>query len=311
VSLIISITVVATVSAQEKYSIPAWVKGVAGFWAENKISDDEFGEGLSFLIDQNIIKVPQIESLKQKVNQLEVEIVQLENQLGDSTSPEQYVAPITVTTDRPSYNDGDIIMISGQVSDILSGYKISIQIFEPDVGSIVYVNQFGVGADKKYNHQLTAGGPGWFSAGEYKVVVTYGTLNRVAETTFYFSDTSNTSPKDCGPNQVFQLGQCIDIDEGQKSFTIKTDQPSYDDGEIIRILGSVGSINESSPNMPITILITGPTGDIVGILQAIPDSTGNFSHEIIAGGSMTDAGYYTITAQYGTQKATTTFSFTT
>ncbi len=103
-------------------------------------------------------------------------------------------SPILVTTDKPSYNDGDTIMVSGTVSDLLSGYQISIQIFEPEFGNIVYINQFGVGSDKKYNHQLTAGGPGWFSAGAYKVVVTYGTEKRVAETTFDFSG-SSTTPK--------------------------------------------------------------------------------------------------------------------
>jgi len=103
-------------------------------------------------------------------------------------------SPILVSTDMPSYNDGDTIMVSGTVSDLLSGYQISIQIFEPEFGNIVYINQFGVGSDKTYSHQLTAGGPGWFSAGEYKVVVTYGTENRVAETTFDFSG-SSTTPK--------------------------------------------------------------------------------------------------------------------
>ncbi len=104
-------------------------------------------------------------------------------------------SPILVSTDMPSYDDGDTIMVSGTVADLLSGYQISIQIFEPEFGNIVYINQFGVGADKKYNHQLTAGGPGWFSAGEYRVVVTYGTENRVAETTFDFSGSSTSKGK--------------------------------------------------------------------------------------------------------------------
>jgi len=93
VSLIISITLASSVDAQGKYSIPAWVKGVAGFWAEDKITDDEFGEGLSFLIEEDIIKVPKIESLKQqviqlesKVNQLEQENTQLQNQQKSSSS---------------------------------------------------------------------------------------------------------------------------------------------------------------------------------------------------------------------------------
>jgi len=89
VSLIISITVASTVSAQGKYSIPAWVKGVAGFWAEDKITDDEFGEGLSFLIEQNIIKIPQLESLKLQVAELEDEntrLKSLQTKISD-TSP--------------------------------------------------------------------------------------------------------------------------------------------------------------------------------------------------------------------------------
>lgn len=45
------------VYAQETTEIPAWVKGVAGFWAEDKISDSEFAEGITFLIEQQIIVI--------------------------------------------------------------------------------------------------------------------------------------------------------------------------------------------------------------------------------------------------------------
>jgi hypothetical protein len=72
--------VFATIYAQEKYQIPAWVKGVAGFWAEDKITDDEFGEGLSFLISQNIIKVPEMEQLKEEIRLLQEENAQLRSQ---------------------------------------------------------------------------------------------------------------------------------------------------------------------------------------------------------------------------------------
>jgi len=67
----------ATIYAQSQYDIPAWVKGVAGFWAEDKITDAEFGEGLSFLIDSGIIKVPKIQELENKIALLEEENKQL------------------------------------------------------------------------------------------------------------------------------------------------------------------------------------------------------------------------------------------
>ena len=38
--------------------VPEWFKGVAGFWAEEKITTAEFLDGIEFLIDQEIIQVP-------------------------------------------------------------------------------------------------------------------------------------------------------------------------------------------------------------------------------------------------------------
>ena len=39
-------------------TVPDWFRGVAGFWAEEKISTAEFLEGLEFLIDHEVIVVP-------------------------------------------------------------------------------------------------------------------------------------------------------------------------------------------------------------------------------------------------------------
>lgn len=87
VSLIISITVVSTVSAQGEYSIPVWVKGVANFWVEDNISDYEFGEAITFLIEQGILRVEMPNmvdkpELKNKVTQLESKNAILENHVS-------------------------------------------------------------------------------------------------------------------------------------------------------------------------------------------------------------------------------------
>jgi hypothetical protein len=47
--------VLGVISSSQK--IPGWVKGIAGWWAEGKISDDEFVSAVKFLIHQGIIKV--------------------------------------------------------------------------------------------------------------------------------------------------------------------------------------------------------------------------------------------------------------
>ena len=74
----VSITTFLSISAQQNYDIPAWVKGVAGYWTEDKITDNDFGEAISFLIEQGIIKVDMSqqansEELDRKTSQLESE----------------------------------------------------------------------------------------------------------------------------------------------------------------------------------------------------------------------------------------------
>ena len=61
------------VSAQSQYDIPSWIKNVAGFWANDEITDNEFGEGLTFLIDNEIISVPKITELEKEIAQMEAE----------------------------------------------------------------------------------------------------------------------------------------------------------------------------------------------------------------------------------------------
>jgi len=117
------------------------------------------------------------------------------------------------------------------------------------------------------------------------------------------------SPEDCDPNQVFQLGICQDIDEpGTAPFILETDQPSYDDGDIIRISGIITNLNEDFVQ-PVTIVIVDPGGNIVKVNQAYPDFSGAFSFSLEAGGAMKTTGYYVIKAQYGAQKSSITFYF--
>ena len=41
----------------EERTIPYWIKNNAGWWANNKISDDDFTSGIKYMIENNIIKV--------------------------------------------------------------------------------------------------------------------------------------------------------------------------------------------------------------------------------------------------------------
>ncbi|WP_218841249.1 hypothetical protein [Nitrosopumilus cobalaminigenes] len=82
--IVISSISITSISAQSQSEIPAWVKGVADYWVKGNISDSDFGESISFLIEQNIIKVdmPNQDNsiLQKKVNNLETRILDLESE---------------------------------------------------------------------------------------------------------------------------------------------------------------------------------------------------------------------------------------
>ena len=143
------ITFVSSVDAQGKYSIPAWVKGIAGFWAEDKISDQEFGEGLSFLIDQGIIDTPKITELENKVAQLEAENAKLRSQQGSTSPP--------ITTPPPSY--GYEIIVSIPAGSAVPGCEEYDACYIP---SIVFVNPGETVTwynDDNAAHTVTSGTP--------------------------------------------------------------------------------------------------------------------------------------------------------
>jgi len=99
---------------------------------------------------------------------------------------------VVVTTDKSSYSDGDTIMVSGEVKEILSGFAVTIQVIAPN-GNLVRVEQLEVGSDKMFSFQITAGGKLWKSEGTYTIKVLYGTAARTAETTFEFGGTTDTT----------------------------------------------------------------------------------------------------------------------
>jgi len=112
----------------------------------------------------------------------------------------QMLEAIVVTTDKESYGDGDIIQVTGEVRELLSGYQISLQVFEPKFGNRVAIEQFSVGPDKKFSIEITAGGVYWSSDGTYTIKVLYGTESRTAETTFEFGGPGGgTTPGPSGP----------------------------------------------------------------------------------------------------------------
>jgi len=92
--------------------------------------------------------------------------------------------------------------------------------------------------------------------------------------------------------------------------TVSTDYPGYaENGEII-ISGKVKESSLSEYPTPVTLMVVSPDDNIVTIKQLTLDSNNEFTTTIVAGGPLWKAGGdYTVKANYGAQKADTTFNY--
>ena len=109
----------------------------------------------------------------------------------------QVQSAISVATDKLSYSDGDIILVTGDVREKYSGIPVTIRITAPN-GNVVRVAQLDITDDKKFSLEQPAGGGLMKTTGTYTVEVQYGSENRSAITSFDFvaSTTPVTPPVD-------------------------------------------------------------------------------------------------------------------
>ena len=96
----------------------------------------------------------------------------------------QTQSAIVVTTDKSSYSQGDVILVTGEVKDRYSGLQISVVMSDSN-GNRVGLAQIEVDGDKKFSHEFRAGGL-MRIAGTYTVEVQYGSVNNTAEASFEF-----------------------------------------------------------------------------------------------------------------------------
>lgn len=116
--------------------------------------------------------------------------------LGISTIYADEDDSVTVTTDKSSYSAGEIIIISGEVSERDGGTLVSVIVRTPidsnGDNNIVSISQLEVDIDKKFSTIITAGGALMKTDGIYTVISQYGTENRSATTTFSFISNDST-----------------------------------------------------------------------------------------------------------------------
>ena len=99
------------------------------------------------------------------------------------------IAAITVTTDSSSYKTGEMIKISGSVSDYdeedpYKNFDVTLRLIAPN-NNIINFSQVPLDSDGSYSTFIPAEGPLWKIEGEYTISASHGS-DRNASATFVF-----------------------------------------------------------------------------------------------------------------------------
>ena len=149
---------------------------------------------------------------------------------------------ISVQTDDSTYDEGDTIIVSGQIQTIIGQTPVTLQLFKD--GNMVEIAQIKVSLDGNYSYTIIAEGSLWTSQGQYDVKVTYGEGN-VAETSFMYTPesailtTTDMFEVDAGSSGTFDLpytirgGTLSDISIDENIFGLVIQINASDDGKII------------------------------------------------------------------------------
>ena len=115
----------------------------------------------------------------------------------------------------------------------------------------------------------------------------------------------------CGPDQVYQNNQCVDaIDAPDNDLNLKTNQVLYGQGGVVVVSGLIHNFANLSPN-DVTIIVRAPDNNIVTVAQVHPNADGSFQTTFKADGPQFKApGDYTIFANFPGLTSEITFKFT-
>jgi len=152
---------------------------------------------------------------------------------------------MTIETDSSSYEEGEVISISGSVSDYkesdpYTNFDVTIRLVAPN-NNIVSISQVSLDSDGFYSTSILAQGPLWKLDGDYTISASQGS-DRNSSTTFSFihsvseevvevveEEVIEVSEEElaekCGSGTHLEDGVCI-LDESSESETVSANTGS-------------------------------------------------------------------------------------
>ena len=149
--------------------------------------------------------------------------------------------PITVSTSKDIYYDGDTIVVFGNVAGTFGGLPVTIQLYHED--SLIAVDQIKIALDGSFATDFMASGQFWNEDGTY-IARAFYTSEKIAEKSFQFFKKPSGSialiaPVDIPNAGSFDLGYSIiggevkDIKLNQDRYSIIVEISAGSNGNIV------------------------------------------------------------------------------
>ncbi len=163
------------------------------------------------------------------------------NGTNATTSSLLNVPPLTVKTDLPSYQQGDAVIVTGNVREAENATALTLRVFS-SLKNLISIAQLLPASDGSFTKTFLATGPLWKDAGNYTIVAQYGRYTQ-ANATFYYGGGNGESivrPPITSTYQLTESGVTYNI-----PYTIKG--------------GKVNSMNIYADKLTLEISITAQT----------------------------------------------------
>jgi hypothetical protein len=136
--------------------------------------------------------------------------------LGSAFSATIETPPISATTELPLYENGDRIVINGNIRDynhdVDSGKGLTLIIKDKD-NNIVAIGQLIPSSDGSFSYsKIVAGGKLWKSPGDYTIDFHFGSVKGTSKIVYNGGEFTPPPPEQpsCTPNQNLIDGKCVD-----------------------------------------------------------------------------------------------------
>ncbi len=117
---------------------------------------------------------------------------------------------VTVATDSSSYEEGEMISVSGSVSDYVESdpfknFDVTLRLIAPN-NNIITISQIPLNSDGSYSTFIPAQGPLWKFDGDYTISVSHGSDNN-ASTTFTFISEPEEVTEEVTEEEVIEISE--------------------------------------------------------------------------------------------------------